>query len=119
MRVTYRNNTKKKKILKGVKGFFGRRKNYNIAIDAVKRAQKNAYIGRKQLKRNQRRLWIQRINNFLRNFGIKYSSIDFSKISLNRRSISELLSRNINMDVVNTIFPNLQIKESNFVKLEK
>ena len=56
-----------KKILKAAKGFYGRRKNtFRTAHAAVWKAGVNAYIGRKQKKRNFRSLWIQRINAAVR-----------------------------------------------------
>ena len=52
-----------KKVIKAAKGFYGRRKNtFRTAQSAVVKAGVNAYKGRKQMKRNFRSLWIQRIN---------------------------------------------------------
>ena len=52
-----------KKVLKQAKGFYGRRKNtFRAANPAVMRSLRSAYVGRKNKKREYRRLWIARIN---------------------------------------------------------
>ena len=52
-----------KKVLKAVKGQFGRRKNtIRIAHQAMKKAMRYAYRDRRAKKREFRSLWIQRIN---------------------------------------------------------
>ncbi|MBP3876985.1 MAG: 50S ribosomal protein L20, partial [Lachnospiraceae bacterium] len=49
--------------LKLAKGYYGARsKQYRIAKQSVMRALASAYAGRKQKKRDFRRLWIARIN---------------------------------------------------------
>ena len=54
---------KHKKVLKAVKGQFGRRKNtIRIARQAMEKALQYAYRDRKAKKREFRSLWIQRIN---------------------------------------------------------
>ena len=60
-------HAKHRKIIKQAKGFYGRRKNtFRTANAAVAKSLQNAYIGRKQRKRNFRSLWIQRINAAVR-----------------------------------------------------
>ena len=52
-----------KKIIKLAKGYYGRRKNtFKAANPAVMRGLRSAYVGRKNKKREYRRLWIARIN---------------------------------------------------------
>ena len=58
-------NAKKrhKRVLKLAKGYRGARsKQYRIAKQSVMRAMASAFAGRKQRKRDMRRLWITRIN---------------------------------------------------------
>jgi large subunit ribosomal protein L20 len=86
---------RRKKILKAAKGFYGRRKNvWTVAKNAVEKAWKYAYEGRKQKKRNFRALWIQRINAGAREHGISYSALmgkmKTSKIDLNRKVLADL-----------------------------
>ena len=51
------------KILKAAKGYYGARSRvYRVAVQAVTAAGQYAYIGRKQKKRDFRKLWIVRIN---------------------------------------------------------
>lgn len=65
---------RRKRVLKQVKGFYGRRKNtIRTANAAADRALQYNYIGRKLKKRNFRALWIQRINAACREHGITYS----------------------------------------------
>ena len=60
-----------KKILKQAKGFYGQRsKNFRAANPAVMRALRSAFVGRKNKKREYRRLWIARINAAARADGI-------------------------------------------------
>ena len=57
---------KHKKVLKSVKGQYGRRKNtIRIARQAMEKAMQYAYRDRKAKKREFRSLWIQRINCLL------------------------------------------------------
>ena len=84
-----------KKVLKLAKGYRHGRKNiFRQANEAVNKAQKNAYIGRKQKKRYFRSLWILRINAACRKNGIKYSELinvlQGEKGGPNRKQLSEL-----------------------------
>ena len=75
---------KHKKVLKTVKGQFGRRKNtIRIARQAMEKAMQYAYRDRKAKKREFRSLWIQRINAGVRTEGITYSNL--LMVWLNRR----------------------------------
>ena len=65
---------KHKKVLKAVKGQWGRRKNtIRVARQAMEKAMQYAYRDRKTKKRNFRSLWIQRINAGVRAEGLTYS----------------------------------------------
>ncbi len=84
-----------KKILKLAKGYRGSRSvQYKTANEAVMKALKNAYIGRKQKKKSFRQLWIARINAESRNNGITYSKfmngLKKCGIEINRKMLSEL-----------------------------
>ena len=60
-------HNKHKKILKHAKGYFGTRKsNYRTAKDAVQKSWQYSYRDRRNKKRFFRRLWIVRINAFVR-----------------------------------------------------
>ena len=75
-----------KKILKQAKGFYGRRKNtFRAANPAVMRSLRSAYVGRKNKKREYRRLWIARINAASRANGLKKAGIE-----INRKMLSEM-----------------------------
>jgi large subunit ribosomal protein L20 len=67
---------RRKKVLDRAEGFYGRRKSsFTIATEAVDHAHIYAFVGRKQRKRNFRRLWIQRINAAARRSGLVYSRL--------------------------------------------
>ena len=84
-----------KKILKQAKGFYGQKsKVYRAAKPAVMRSMRSAYVGRKQKKREYRRLWIARINAGARMNGISYSrlmnGLKVSGIDINRKMLAEM-----------------------------
>jgi len=90
-------NAKKKhnRILKLAKGYRGARsKQYRIAKQTVMKALLNAYIGRRQKKRQFRALWIARINAAARQNGLSYSKfmygLKLSEITLNRKVLSDM-----------------------------
>ena len=65
---------RRKKILKAAKGFsMRRRRTLKCAMEAVRHAKEDKTVSRKLLKRNNRRLWIMRLNDFSRENGMKYS----------------------------------------------
>ncbi len=85
----------KKAILKQTKGFWGTRsKLVRVANQAMMRAQRYAYIGRKLRKRDMRKLWIARINAACRINGLSYSrfinGLKVKNISLNRKVLSDM-----------------------------
>jgi large subunit ribosomal protein L20 len=85
----------KKRLLKRARGFYaGKSKMYRHVLAAVKRAENQAFIGRKLKKRDFRRLWITRINIASRQLGLPYSrliaGLQRASIVLNRKQLSEL-----------------------------
>ena len=83
---------RRKKTLKLAKGYWGSKsKHFKMAKEAVMKSGNYAYIGRKQRKRDFRRLWITRISAGCRANGVSYSA--FLKkigVELNRKMLSEL-----------------------------
>jgi len=67
---------KRKKLLDRAKGFYQTKsKLYRAAKEAVDTALKYAYVGRKNKKREYRRLWVVRINAAARENGLTYSQM--------------------------------------------
>ena len=92
---------RRNKVLKLAKGFhFDRRTKYKHASETVRRALHYAFIGRRLLKRDVRKLWIVRINAGARTVGMSYSRfIDGMKkknIEINRKMLSELAVHDMN-----------------------
>ena len=90
---------KHKKVLRSVKGQYGRRKNtIRIARQAMEKAMQYAYRDRKAKKREFRSLWIQRINAGVRMEGLTYAKfingLAKSKIKLDRKVLAELAYNN-------------------------
>ena len=84
-----------KKVLKQVKGQFGRRKNtIRIARQALEKAMQYAYRDRRAKKREFRSLWIQRLNAGVRAEGITYSKfihgLNKSGIKLDRKVLADI-----------------------------
>ena len=88
-----------KKVLKQVKGQYGRRKNtIRVARQALEKAMQYAYRDRRAKKREFRSLWIQRINAGVRAEGLTYSrfidGLNKSKIKLDRKVLADLAYNN-------------------------
>ncbi len=86
---------RRKKILKLSKGYFGgKSKLFKTAKQAVMKSGQYAYIGRKQRKRDFRRIWITRISAGCKQNGMNYSTfingLKKANIALNRKMISEI-----------------------------
>ncbi len=86
---------RRKKILKLAKGYRGHKsKNFRVANQAVMKSLVYAYIGRKQKKRDFRRLWITRISAAAKMNGINYSQLmnglKKAGIEINRKMLSEI-----------------------------
>ena len=84
-----------KKVLKRAKGYFGAKSvRFRMANQAVMKSLKYAYVGRKQNKRNFRKLWIARINAASRMCGTTYSKLmaglKKANISINRKMLAEM-----------------------------
>ncbi len=84
-----------KKILKLAKGYRGAKsKLFRTANEAVMKSLVYAYIGRKQKKRDFRRLWIARISAAAKMNGMNYSrfmnGLKKAEIDINRKMLSEI-----------------------------
>ena len=83
------------KTLKLAKGYYGAKsKHFRMAKQAVMKSGNYAFAGRKQKKRDFRRLWITRINNAVRAQGMNYSTfmngLKKLGIGLDRKMLSEM-----------------------------
>ncbi len=90
---------RRKKTLKLAKGYFGsKHRLFKTAKQAVMKSGNYAYIGRKQRKRDFRRLWIVRISAAARAQGMNYSTfmngLKKANIALNRKMLSEIAIAN-------------------------
>ncbi len=86
---------KHKKVLKAVKGQWGRRKNtIRVARQAMEKAMQYAYRDRRNKKREFKSLWIQRINAGVRSEGMTYSKfingLSKSGIKIDRKILAEI-----------------------------
>ena len=86
---------RRKKTLKLAQGYFGAKsKHFKMAKQAVMKSGNYAYIGRKQRKRDFRRLWITRISAACRMNDISYSvfmnGLKKANIALNRKMLAEI-----------------------------
>lgn len=89
---------KHKKIISMAKGYRGRSKNcFRVAKEKVEKGLQYAYVDRKDLKGNMRKLWIVRINAACRNLGVRYSeficALSKNSLPINRKMISEMAIR--------------------------
>ena len=86
---------RRKKVLKLAKGYYGAKsKHFKMAKQQVMKSGNYAYIGRKQKKRDFRRLWITRISAACKANGTNYSTfmngLKKSGVTLNRKVLSEI-----------------------------
>ena len=86
---------RRKKVLKLAKGYYGAKsKHFKMAKQQVMKSGNYAYIGRKQKKRDFRRLWITRISAACKLNGTNYSTfmngLKKADIALNRKVLSEI-----------------------------
>ena len=84
-----------KKVLKMAKGFYGaKHSTYRAAKPATMRALRSAYVGRKNKKRDFRKLWIARINAAARMNDMSYSKLigglKKAGVDINRKMLSEM-----------------------------
>ena len=86
---------RRNKTLKLAKGYFGAKsKHFKMAKQAVMKSGQYAYIGRKQKKRDFRKLWITRISAAAKMNGMNFSTfmngVNKAGINLNRKMLSEI-----------------------------
>ena len=86
---------RRKKVLKLAKGYWGSKsRHFKMAKQAVMKSGNYAYIGRKQRKRDFRRLWITRISAGCHMNGVNYSTfmngLKKAGVTLNRKMLSEI-----------------------------
>ena len=86
---------KRKKLLSRAKGFYQTKsKLYRSAKESVDTALKYAFVGRRNKKRDFRRLWVMRINAAARENGLTYGQLMHglkkAGVTLDRKSLSEL-----------------------------
>ena len=84
-----------KKVLKRAKGYYGAKSiRFRMANQAVMKSGMYAYVGRKNKKRDFRRLWIARINAAARQNGMSYSKfisgLKKANININRKMLAEM-----------------------------
>ena len=86
---------RRKKVLKAAKGYYGSKHTlFKTAKQAVMKSGQYDYIGRKQKKRDFRRIWITRISAAAKMNGMNYSTfmngLKKAGIDLNRKMLSEI-----------------------------
>lgn len=86
---------RRNKTLKLAKGYWGAKsKHFKMAKQAVMKSGNYAYVGRKQKKRDFRKLWITRISAAAKMNGMNYSTfmngVKKAGITLNRKMLSEI-----------------------------
>jgi large subunit ribosomal protein L20 len=86
---------KRKKLLARAKGFYQTKsKLYRAAKEALDTAGKYAYVGRKNKKREYRRLWVIRINAAARENGLTYSQLmrglKAAGVTLDRKVLADM-----------------------------
>ena len=86
---------RRNKVLKLAKGYYGSKSRlFKTAKQAVMKSGNYAYIGRKQKKREFRRLWIARINAAVRQEGLSYSrfieGLTKAGVLINRKALSNM-----------------------------
>ena len=86
---------KHKKVLKLARGYRGARsKQYRVAKQSVMKGMAYAFAGRKQTKREYRKLWIARINAGARMNGLSYSrlmhGLKLAGVNINRKMLADL-----------------------------
>lgn len=86
---------RRNKTLKLAKGYYGSKsKLFKTAKQAVMKSGQYAYIGRKQKKRDFRRVWISRISAAAKANGMNYSTfmngLNKAGVTLNRKMLSEI-----------------------------
>ena len=88
-------HARRKRVLKCASGYFGSKHLlFKTAKEQVMHSLRYAYVSRKEIKRDYRKLWIRRINAACRMNNISYSKfmhgLKVANISINRKMLSEL-----------------------------
>ena len=88
-------HARRKKILKRAKGYFGSKHAlFKTANEQVLHSLHYAYVSRRDIKSDYRKLWIVRINAACRNHDINYSTLmhglKVAGININRKMLSEM-----------------------------
>ncbi len=91
----HRRVERRKKYLRLAKGYWGAKSRlHRYAKEAVERALKFAYIGRRLKKRDFRRLWIVRINAAARQQGLSYNQfmhgLRLAGVTLDRKVLADM-----------------------------
>ena len=86
---------RRNKVLKAAKGYWGAKsKHFKMAKQAVMKSGNYEFVGRKQKKRDFRRLWITRISAQAKVNGMNYSTfmhgLKLAGIDLNRKMLAEI-----------------------------
>jgi large subunit ribosomal protein L20 len=89
---------RRKRVLKRAKGYYGaRRKLFAPAKETVDRALAYAFSGRKQKKRQYRRIWVVRLNAAVRPLSLSYSrfinGLKRAHIEIDRRVLADIAMR--------------------------
>ena len=97
MRVTYAvpSRKRRKRAIQRAKGFYGASsKRIHTVYDAIDKADSHAYVGRKQKKRQYRRLWTVRINAACRMLDFTYSKLmaglKKANVAINRKVLADI-----------------------------
>ncbi len=88
-------HARRKKVLKRAKGYFGSKHLlFKTAHEQVMHSMHYAYVSRRKIKSDYRKLWIVRINAAARNYDLSYSQlmhgIKLAGININRKMLSEM-----------------------------
>ena len=88
-------HARRKRVLKRASGYFGRKHLlFKTAKEQVMHSLRYAYVSRRNIKRDYRKLWIRRINAACRLNDISYSKFMYglkvANININRKMLSEL-----------------------------
>ena len=88
-------HARRKRVLKRASGYFGSKHLlFKTAKEQVMHSLRYAYVDRRNIKRDYRRLWIKRINAACRMNDISYSKfmhgLKVANVNVNRKMLSEL-----------------------------
>ena len=87
------------KILGLAKGYWGNKsRHYKMANEQLMKSGRYAYVGRKQKKRDFRKLWITRISAGCKMNGMNYSTfmhgLKLAGVEINRKMLAEMAVNN-------------------------